>query len=357
MATTGFVAQTKNPAYPSHETDRSVAVADYLVSRNFLQPNESVLRAEPVQARSRNRTMRVVTTAQSLIVKRFEEWADHLSAGGLAPPSAEERFRSECQFYSAARIGECVGKALPALLHQDAKARTVILSDVEAAPIEPGRLAVKQADALAWFLASLHHRSQSVPLRAQYGSAAVVQWQAARLCGPSVPENGRRTRPGGHTWLARLREQGARVNRTLDDAREALAAGGRGLVHGDFTPGNWLVARDGLYVVDAELSFFGPPEFDVASFFANLILAPDAQASLQAADAVFSGGCMRYESRLIAAFLVAQLCAGFDAAAGGETAPRGSAASALMRRMVAALEQGTIEPLLPRRPARRKTPA
>ncbi len=45
------------------------------------------------------------------------------------------------------------------------------------------------------------------------------------------------------------------------------------LLHGDFYPGAWLHATEGVYIIDAEFCFVGPPEFDLAILAAHCILA------------------------------------------------------------------------------------
>jgi 5-methylthioribose kinase len=48
---------------------------------------------------------------------------------------------------------------------------------------------------------------------------------------------------------------------------------GVALVHGDYFPGSWLKAADGLRVIDPEFCFLGDPEFDCGILAAHLMMA------------------------------------------------------------------------------------
>jgi 5-methylthioribose kinase len=338
MVTTGCVTPTKNPDYPFLDTAKTETVADYLVRRNILLPREGIVRLEDAGPRPRNCTVRVVTTARSFILKHFQEWP----ANGRAAPPAGERFRSECQFHRSARIADCVGRALPEVLHQDTRAGCILFEDVgEIAGASGGASQAwseREAEALAWFLVSLHHHSQSVPTAARYRSEALLEWQARRLFGEFGPGP-------AYAWRRRVASQGDAVATGLAAARACLAQPGGSLVHGDFTPGNWVRARAGSHVVDAEFSFFGRPELDAGAFLAGLLFTRQPAPVVRAAAAVLARGCCRYDARLTAAFAAAQLGAMLDERAGEAGAPRGSAALALVRRIAGALEHGALERL------------
>ncbi len=44
-------------------------------------------------------------------------------------------------------------------------------------------------------------------------------------------------------------------------------------MHGDFYPGSWLKTGNGLFVIDPEFCFAGPPEWDLGVFMAHTVLA------------------------------------------------------------------------------------
>jgi 5-methylthioribose kinase len=340
-----FDSQTKNPNYPSLDTTTPEAAGRYLASRNFTRPEESVLHVAPLVADARNRILRVTTNSRSFVVKQFREWP----ADGRPAPSAEDRFRAETQFYRAARIADCAGSTLPGVLHQDAQAGCIIFEDAgEARPLAGRLISPEIASQLGWFMVALHHHSRSVPGCAHYRNERVVGWQMARLFA-TPPGGGGRGGANRGAWLARWRERSACVRYAIEDALAALEHGGTSLVHGDFTPANWVQNGHGPRVVDGEFSFFGSPEYDAGAYLAGLLFERCDAAVLRAAVAVVAHGCCRYDLRLVVAFAGVQLCdaLGRRGAGAGSARLQGAAAAAVLRRLEAALEQNSLDPLVP----------
>ena len=339
MVPTGFLPDIKNPNYPC-DTDRPKAVGEYLATRNFLEHGEHVRRLTASETPGRNATWRVETTTRSFVVKQFCPWP----ANGRAAPAPEERFKAECQFYRTARIADLVGRSLPSLLHHDCRAGCAIFEDVGEGDVALYPLTPADAESLAWFLVSLHHHSQSVPASARYHSREVVGWQMAHLFKQS--RLSRRGESG--RWLARFAGFSERTRHALEDALAALEREGSSLVHGHFMASNWVRAKDGrLRVVDAEFSFFGPPEFDAGAFLASLLYTRQSPEVLRAGLAVLNEACVRYQPRLTAAFAVVHLCDQLENSREREHAPRGAAATALLRRLARAVETASLGALLP----------
>jgi len=68
--------------------------------------------------------------------------------------------------------------------------------------------------------------------------------------------------------LARLAGPRGRAISDLADTVEELEVESPSLVHGDYNPGNVLMARDGVYILDFEDARVGDPVFDVAYAYA-----------------------------------------------------------------------------------------
>jgi 5-methylthioribose kinase len=341
MAPKGFSPDSKNPNYPC-DSDRPKAVGEYLIARNFLDRGERVERLTPASPQGRNATWRVETNARAFVVKQFRPWP----ANGRAAPTADERFRAECQFYRTARIADGLGRSLPSLLHHDNRAGCVILEDVAARDSADLQLTSADATALAWFLVALHHHSQSVPDSARYGSREIVGWQMAHL----FQQSPRASRQAAGRWLARFTALGEKARHAIEDAQARLAHEGSSLVHGDFTAANWVRARDGsLRVVDAEFSFFGPPEFDAGALLASLVHLRVPNEVLRAGVDVITRGCMRYHGRLTAAYAVVHLCDRLENPPATGERLRGAAASGALRRLARVVETGSLEAIIAER--------
>lgn len=344
---TGSGIQTKNPDYPLFDTARPGAVAQYLGLRNILGPRETVHHLEAVSTNSRNTLLRVVTNERSIVLKQFREWP----ANGHAAPPAGERFRAECQFHRSASIAGCVSGALPGVLHQDVRAGCLVLEDVGTADRPNRPIAPAEAEALAWFLVGLHHHTQSVPAGARYRSAELLRWQSEHLFGEGDITSAEADGTGARR--ARWAAGNPAVRAALENARRSLAEPGNSLVHGDFTPGNWLRAGSARRIIDAEFSFFGRPEHDAGTFIGGLLATRQDRATLAAAVQVVSRGCFRYDARLTAAFAGAFLCVWLEEPSKDFPALPARAAAGLLRRATAAIEAGSLEELItPPKPRR-----
>ena len=88
-----------------------------------------------------------------------------------------------------------------------------------------------------------------------------------------------RTRPRprrDHAWAGAGRPalQGdAAYCKALQSLGALYLENGPCLLHGDFYPGSWVRAGGGVWIIDPEFCFFGPPEFDVGILVGHLLLA------------------------------------------------------------------------------------
>lgn len=330
-----FAPQIKNPKYPVLSSSEPVALGDYLSVRNFLRSGERVENVSTVSARARNTILRISTNERSLVLKQFREWPGN----GRPAPSVAERFQAESLFHDVVRVAERLGGALPSQLHCDARAGCMLFLDAGVRRTRSPDLSTADAGALAWFLISLHHHSQSLPVRARYRSHDLVQWQDNRLFGRLSTDG----EPGSCPFEKKLRSNAA-VLRALRDAKDALLAEGTSLVHGDFLPWNWAGKSGSLKVVDAECSFFGCPEVDAGAFVAGLLLSRQSDRAINEALYVLTDGCVRYDVRLVAAFAAAHMCVLLGEHSLDKGLARGNDALELLDRAVRAIEEGTIRP-------------
>jgi 5-methylthioribose kinase len=335
MVTKVLGQQTKNPDYPFLDTSRIDVLESYLSNKNILQPGERVLEVTALGRRARNRVVRIITAERSLVLKQFLPWA----CNGTAAPALEDRFRAEQQFHRSSRIAECPKQPVPNLLHVDARGLCMLFEDAGGESRENCAPDADEAEGLAWFLVNLHHHTQSVPGCARHENGGVRQWLASHLFADVSADDER------HAWAARLQRVSDPVRGYLREARLALAEDGLCLLHGDFLPRNWLCAEGRIRIVDTEFSFYGRPEFDAGSLLAGLLRAGCDRATMRRVLAVLESGCVRYDARLTACFAAVQLADLLDVARASGAGPRGSTASALLRRAVRAVETGTLSGL------------
>jgi 5-methylthioribose kinase len=208
-----------------------------------------------------------------------------------------ERIAVEAAFYEATAAAPELARRMPAVLGYDPDNRLLALQDLGAANdltgcySDPTAITPPQRAALLDWLGLLHTRRIDphthpilenramrdlnhahifeVPLRADNG----VDLDAITPGLAAVARELRHDEALG----TRLRELGdIYLGRTAHDSTPAL-------LHGDYYPGSWLAARDGVYVIDPEFAFIGAAEFDVGVLIAHFTFARISQDELMAA--------------------------------------------------------------------------
>lgn len=82
-------------------------------------------------------------------------------------------------------------------------------------------------------------------------------------------------------YLLAVAEKNPRIARQIRSVAAWTAATRRALVHGDVSPKNILVGRDGPVLLDAEVAWFGDPAFDLAFCLNHLAIKRRVVAGVQ----------------------------------------------------------------------------
>jgi 5-methylthioribose kinase len=221
----------------------ATSIEEYLDERGWLEPGEHVERAEPAGEGNMNRTVRIVTGANSFVLKQ----ACPFVVKYPDIPAPIERIVAETRFYEVAHLDGVLSEQMPRVIAFDAEASLALLEDLGAAS----------------------------DLSSLYDEAA-----------------------------ARLQRDDAYVARVIALGMIYLQAEGPSLLHGDFYPGSFLRTEDGLRVIDPEFAFPGPPEFDMGVFSAHLILSGE-EADVVATVSQLYGAAL--DPRLLRDFAAAEL--------------------------------------------------
>ncbi len=253
---------------------------------------EVVLRADPAGAGNMNCTLRVTTSARSLIVKQARPWVERYPQF----PAPADRVVRELEFYQRVAPFPNLATRMPRLLAAAAESHLLILEDLG----QDGDFTSVYGDAtwelgelrtLGSFLAELH-----ATFRASNPDAAAANREMRALNHahifqiPFQAKNGLNLEqicPG-------LAELARPIQNDPDLAAMAAELGqrcylndGPCLLHGDFFPGSLIRTATGPRVIDPEFAFFGMAEFDVGVFLAHLVLARQSPALQQACLAAF----------------------------------------------------------------------
>lgn len=254
-------------------------LTDYLQSIKLIGKEEFVERCEIPGAGNMNHTLRALTQSDSYILKQARPWVEKYP--DISAPCS--RVLSEAAFYETVKIDPAVARRMPKLLAVDRYSKILVLEDLgkakDASSIySGGALSQTELEDLGSWLASLHaidsyrvapqgFRNREMrllnhkhifdfPLRSDNGIDLDKITQGLRAC------------------AIRLGAKSEYV-KNVQRLGEIYLSDGNSLVHGDYFPGSWLRARDGLFVIDVEFSFLGCSEFDIGVCCGHFCLARD----------------------------------------------------------------------------------
>lgn len=266
------------------DPDQPEPLFAYLVRYGLVSPDESIVSCSPAGEGNMNRTVRLRTSAQSLVIKQARPWVEKY-------PQFEapwDRARREIEFYRLTESHPAVAAAMPRLLHADPDARLLVLSDLGTAGdytdlYRGATLAPSELERLAVWLAALHRLSS--PAAALTNREMRALNHAHLFVIPLQPGSGPdldRIQPGLRDTARPFLEDASLRSAVLDLGHRAYLADGPSLLHGDFFPGSLVRTPDGPCVIDPEFAFEGFPEFDLGVFVAHLALARQPESSAPA---------------------------------------------------------------------------
>ena len=260
------------------DADNRAEVERYVVARGLVRATGLPIEVGRAGAGNMNLALRVTPAAgRSFILKQGRPWVEkykHI-------PAPFERTLVEAAFYAAVQADALVASRMPAVLHLDRDNRVLVLEDVGGAGdftsvYADGVLPAATVSALLEWLERLAFVEIPSEGRAIFANRAMRTLNHEhQFRFPLVEANGLDLdgiTPG-------LREAALELtrDRVYGEAVAVLGnqylADGETLVHGDYFPGSWLKASDGVRVIDPEFCFLGDPEFDCGVIAAHLTIA------------------------------------------------------------------------------------
>ncbi|MDQ6663201.1 MAG: phosphotransferase, partial [Acidobacteriota bacterium] len=243
----------------------------FLNAQGWLNPHESVQKAERAGEGNMNCTLRARTSSRTFILKQARGWVEKYPH--IAAP--RDRAIFEARFYEHIAKQREVAARMPALLGFNSDARLLILEDL--GPAEDVDLNESEIGELTQFLVALHTGSRDAELADLFSNAELRALNHEHVFAfPLRPSNGldlHSITPGLAALAQELQCDSAYVRQVARLGELYLGACGPCLLHGDYFPGSWLKTRDRAWVIDPEFCFFGPPEWDAGVMVGHLHLA------------------------------------------------------------------------------------
>jgi len=256
-------------------------LAVYLRQQNWIGESEALTGAGKAGEGNMNYTIRVTTSARSLIVKQARPWVEKYPQ--IAAP--RERAVVEGNFYRQISAVSTVAEMMPKLLGFDATSGIIALEDLGEASdftsLYAGESLPESAlNQLADYLTGLHGAFTGATLGEVFSNRAMrelhhqhifdLPLRQADLLDLDSITNGLRLEAQA------LKDDKQYVETVTELGRLYLpndSNTGGVLLHGDFFPGSWLNTAASVRVIDPEFCFIGPAEFDLGVMAAHLHLA------------------------------------------------------------------------------------
>ncbi len=274
-------------------TPAVAAVTSYLSSMDWLTPNEVVETVSRAGEGNMNCVLRVVTPRRSFILKQARPWVEKYPS----VPAPWDRALIEARFYQEVQPRQTVAKYMPKLLGVDAKDRLLMLEDLGEAQdftflySDGGeRLDEAELNGLIDFLGALHTSFRGPELAGAFSNIEMRRLNHEHVFAlPLRKDNGLNLdaiTPGLSDLALRLQTSARYCGEVHTLGEQYLdILHGVCLIHGDFFPGSWLRAGQGVYVIDPEFCFYGLPEWDLGVMTAHLYFARQTQSTI---DRLFS---------------------------------------------------------------------
>ena len=260
-------------------------VEQYLMERSLLSSGDLPITVATAGAGNMNVTLRITAAGgRTLIVKQGRPWV----AKYPQIPAPLERTLVEAAFYEEISRAPAVARMMPAVIDADPAHQVLVLEDVGAqgdlTPVYGGAPLHESVVArlLGW-LARLAEVRVPPNRRATFANRAMRALNHEHMFQfPLRADNGLdldTITPGLQDAAGALKQDRAYGEAVLAVGQRYLADG-ETLVHGDYFPGSWLNAADGVRIIDPEFCFLGDPEFDCGVMAAHLLMARAGDAVL-----------------------------------------------------------------------------
>lgn len=254
----------------------TMPAADLLTELGWIPAGRHVTAVASAGAGNMNLVERITyDDGSTVILKRARAWVEKYPD----IPAPVSRARVEADFYQAV-LGSAAGAAMPAHLGFDEASGANLFADLgegaDGMAAYGGQIIeLSDIEAVVRWMADLH--AISVPAHSRFDNKAMRELNALHIFDfPLDPASGFDVdliTPGLQTAADRLKHDPGFVM-AVKAAKSIYLSDAPGvLLHGDLYPGSWLKTPKGIFVIDPEFCWVGPPEWDLGVLTAHLWLS------------------------------------------------------------------------------------
>ena len=258
----------------------------YLVERRLVSATAVPIAVERAGAGNMNLALRVTPSGgRSFILKQGRPWVEKYPQ----IPAPFERTLIEAAFYAEVGRDRHLAALMPTVMLVDEANHVLALEDIGnggdfTSIYAGGEIPPATIEALLDWLARLAAVVIPAERREMFANRAMRALNHEHMFRfPLREANGLdldALTPGLADAARTLARDNAYVEAVETTGRRYLADGAT-LVHGDYFPGSWLKADEGVRIIDPEFCFLGEPEVDCGILAAHLMLARCAPAVLE----------------------------------------------------------------------------
>ena len=269
-------------------------LAHYLLQKNWLQQNETILSLTKPGEGNMNYVLRVTTNLRTFIIKQSRAYVEKYPQ--IAAP--EKRVVTEAAFYNKISSEETLKCIMPELLGLDVENNILLLEDLGKSADYSSlynletHLTVAEITVLVNYLNALHSRFAKTQLDDELTNLELRQLNYEHIFHyPFLEENGfdLNVIQDGLQELALLYKKDATLKKQVELLGSLYLSKGKYLLHGDYYPGSWLNTETGIKIIDPEFCYYGSREFDLGVLIAHLHLTKQKQHIIDAVSEIYDG--------------------------------------------------------------------
>jgi 5-methylthioribose kinase len=250
------------------ETGRE-AIRTYLIDRNLIAVKEIIQSFSSLESKGFHDVYKFSTNTSNLLIKQIKKT-------NIRHPLPFECNLQESRFYELITAYDYLARFMPEFYLLDEENEWMVLEEVpEAANFnalyKTHHINVEELQQLVKWLNHLHRVRLQPKEKARLEQPAVKQYYSHYFFDfISAP-----LRKEDHVLFAEIRklQKLNEVQSSIGTLKDLHEKGGFTLLHGDYSPGNWLLSDGSVYIIDPKFSTFGKPEMDVGTLIAHLLLA------------------------------------------------------------------------------------
>lgn len=253
-------------------------ITQYLRSRQWIGPDETLLSARKPGEGNMNYTLRIRTNFRTFILKQSRGYVEKYPS----IPAPPHRAIVEGTFYEVIQRHPELRSFTPEVMFMDTENSVLMLEDLGdsmdySQVYQPDKsLTREEAEVLVSFLNLLHREISQSDTSFDFSNRDMRALNGEHIFRyPFMEENGfdLDTVTPGLQKIAMTYKTDEELKSVILELEKVYQADGAHLLHGDYYPGSWLNTLNGIKVIDPEFGFFGPAEFDLSVMIAHTYLA------------------------------------------------------------------------------------